>query len=133
MTRQFILLALDSVGIDPLGHERPESVYAKSRFLFPRQAGDVLALPDAPVPGALVETDVIGQHERGAIECAITYTSIFSGQSAVDRHGLMRGLALSEATLKQMIAESNLFRHFERPCLANAIFPAHLPFLGSSF
>jgi len=31
-----LLIALDSVGIDSLGHERPESVYAQSRFLFPR-------------------------------------------------------------------------------------------------
>ena len=42
-----ILIALDSVGIDPLGHDRPESVYAHSRFLFPRQVGlDPLPLPD---------------------------------------------------------------------------------------
>src|SRR5262245_26348326 len=123
MSRRVILLALDSVGIDPLGHQRSESVYARSRFLFPTSAaGDVLGLPDAPVPGALVETDVIGEHKRGAIECAITYTSIFSGQSAVDRHGLMRGLALDERTLKEMVSADNLFRHFRAPCLGNAIF-----------
>jgi hypothetical protein len=80
-----------------------------------------------------VETDVIGSHERGAIECAITYTSIFSGQSAVDRHGLMRGLGLNEQLLKDMVAGDNLFRHFQAPCLVNAIFPYHLTFLGSSF
>ena len=48
MDRHVILLALDSVGIDPLGHNRPESVYASSRFLFPAgQEGDLL-----PVSGA---------------------------------------------------------------------------------
>src|SRR6516164_2118483 len=133
MERRIILLALDSVGIDPLGHHRPESVYGQSRFLFPAAQGDVLPLPDAPVPGALVETDVIGGAERGAIECALTYTSIFSGQSAVARHGLMRGLALNEALLKDLVSGDNLFRHFSDPCLANAIFPFHATFLGSSF
>jgi Metalloenzyme superfamily len=133
MTAHAILVALDSIGIDPLGHNRPESVYAYSRFLFPREcSGDPLPITDGPVPGALVETDVIGGHERGAIECAITYTSIFSGKSAVQSHGLMRGLGLNEALLRELVAEDNLFRHFKRPCLANAIFPAHLAFLGSS-
>src|SRR5262245_3173359 len=70
MPRRIILLALDSVGIDPLGHQRPESVYARSRFLFPTdRSGDVLPILRAPVRGALVETDVVGGHERGAIEC----------------------------------------------------------------
>jgi hypothetical protein len=134
MDHHVILLAIDSVGIDPLGHDRPESVYAASRFLFPAgKTGDLLPLPDAPVPGALVETDVIGGHERGAIECAITYTSIFSGQSAVERHGLMRGLGLDEHALKEMVTSDNLFRHFQKPCLANAIFPFHPAFLGGSF
>jgi hypothetical protein len=129
-----LLIALDSVGIDPLGHDRPESVYGQSRFLFPRGlGGPLLPLPDAPVPGALVETDVVGDNERGAIECAITYTSIFSGQSAARRHGLMRGLGLDEGTLRQMVREDNLFRHFQAPCLANAIFPVHFSFLGSSY
>src|SRR6478752_4314631 len=129
-----ILIALDSVGIDPLGSDRLESVYFESRFLFPRQAGaDPLPLPDAPVPGALVETAVAGPEHPGAIECAITYTSIFSGQSALDRHGLMRGLGLDEQTLTGMVGKDNLFRRFAHPCLANAIFPAHLQFLGSSF
>jgi len=129
-----VLIALDSVGIDPLGHQRPESVYAASRFLFPRdQGGDVIPITRAPLPGALVATDVVGGHDKGAIECAITYTSIFSGQSAVDQHGLMRGLGLNETLFKKLIAQDNLFRHFERPCLANAIFPAHLPFFGGSF
>jgi hypothetical protein len=128
-----LLLALDSVGIDPLGHDRPESVYAHSRFLFPRhQHGALLSIDDGPVPGALVETDVTGNHERGAIECALTYTSIFSGRSAVDQHGLMRGLGLNEALLKNLVAENNLFKEFDRPCLANALFPWHLSFLGSS-
>src|SRR5437762_593216 len=131
MPRHAILIALDSVGIDPLGHDRPESVYAHSRFLFPRgRGGDPLPISDAPMPGALVETDVIGGHERGAIECAITYASIFSGRSAVERHGLMRGLGLNESLLRELVAEDNLFLHFGKPCLANAIFPAHLAFLG---
>ena len=128
-----ILLALDSVGMDPLGHDRPESVYAQSRFLFPRGGtGDPLAVTATPIAGALVATDVVGEATRGAIECALTYTSIFSGQSAVEQHGLMRGLVLNEGLFKKLIAQDNLFRHFERPCLLNAIFPAHLSFLGSS-
>src|SRR5262245_7090964 len=131
--RRVILLALDSVGIDPLGHDRPESVYAHSRFLFPRStAGDVLPITAAAIPGALVATDVVGNHERGAIECALTYTSIFSGQSAVDEHGLMRGLGLNEVLFKKLIARDNLFRRFKSAYLLNAIFPGHLPFLGSS-
>jgi hypothetical protein len=129
-----ILIALDSVGIDPLGHNRPDSVYAHSRFLFPAQEGPgPLSLPDGPVPGALVETVVAGAGDPGAIECAITYTSIFSGQSALERHGLMRGLGLNERLLKGMIQEGNLFRRFANPCLANALFPVHLAFLGSSY
>jgi hypothetical protein len=128
-----LLLALDSIGIDPLGHDRPDSVYARSRFLFPAgRTGDPLPLPDAPVPGVLVETEVVGNRDRGAIECAITYTSIFSGQSAVDRHGLMEGLGLKEKALQEMVRSDNLFRHFANPCLANALFPFHLAFLGSS-
>lgn len=128
-----LLIALDSVGIDPLGHNRHESVYAQSRFLFPAERqGDLIELSDAPVPGALVETDVVGGAECGAIECAITYTSIFTGQSAVDRHGLLQGMGLKERAFQEMIRESNLFRRFARPCLANAIFPFHLSFLGSS-
>jgi hypothetical protein len=134
MDRHIILLALDSVGIDPLGHRRPESVYAASRFLFPREGGDdVLPVTAAPVLGALVATDVIGAQERGAIECAITYTSIFSGQSAVDQHGLMRGLGLNEGLFKKLLAQANLFSRFQRPCLLNALFTAHLSFFGSSF
>jgi hypothetical protein len=129
-----ILIALDSVGIDPLGHNRPDSVYGQSRFLFPRRQGsNPLLLPDSPIPGALVETLVAPIDDPGAIECAITYTSIFSGQSALERHGLMQGLGLKEQTLKAMIREGNLFRHFANPCLANALFPVHLAFLGSSF
>lgn len=129
-----ILIALDSVGIDPLGHDRDESVYSQSRFLFPRSRGvDPQSLPDAPIPGVLVETSVTDDEHRGAIECAITYTSIFSGQSALERHGLMRGLGMNERTLQKMVAGDNLFRRFESPCLANAIFPAHLTFLGTSY
>jgi hypothetical protein len=133
MTR-VLLIALDSVGIDPLGHNRTESVYSQSRFLFPRQVGpDPMPLPRSPCEGALVETVVASPNQPGAIECAITYTSIFSGRSALDRHGLMRGLGLNEPALQQMIREDNLFRHFAQPCLANAIFPIHLSFLGSSY
>jgi hypothetical protein len=132
--KRVLLVALDSVGIDPHGHNHPDSVYHQSRFLFPAgQQGEVLSLGNAPVPGALVETDVVGGNERGAIECAITYTSIFSGQSAVDQHGLMQGLGLKENALKEMVARDNLFVRFANPCLVNALFPVHLSFLGSSF
>ena len=132
--RRGILIALDSVGIDPLGHDRPESVYSVSAFLFPKGSrGEIIALCDAPVEGALVETDVTGGQTRGAIECAITYTAHFTGQSAVERHGLLQGLGLKEGLLKEMVAESNLFRLFPNACLANAVFPAHLPFFGTSF
>jgi hypothetical protein len=134
-----ILIALDSVGIDPLGHNREESVYSGSEFLFPRgAAGDVLPVvrrcPDGTCRhGVLVETDVTGGAERGAIECAISYASIFTGIDALGRHGLMRGLGLSDRVLEEMVAESNLFRCFESPCLANAYFPLHLEFLGGSY
>ena len=134
MTMHRILIALDSVGIDPLGHNRPDSVYSDSRFLFPkRAAGDVLVLTDSPQSGILVETDVTDGAEQGAIECAITYTSIFSGQSASREHGLMSGLGLKDRLLEQMVSRDNLFRRFERCCLANAIFPAHVAFLGNSY
>jgi hypothetical protein len=134
MLRKQILIALDSVGIDPLGHGRPGSVYGQSRFLFPGGAQrQMLALRDAPLPGILVETDVTGGAEQGAIECAITYTSIFSGQSAIREHGLMRGLGLKDRLLEQMVSRDNLFRRFERCCLANAIFPAQLAFFGNSY
>lgn len=133
-SRPGILIALDSVGIDPLGHDRPGSVYAESAFLFPRgERGDLLALSEAPWEGALVETDVTGGIEAGAIECAITYASIFSGTNALDRHGLMTGLGLRDEVLEGLIAEQNLFARFRAPCLANAIFPAHLPFLRGSY
>ena len=129
-----ILIALDSVGIDPLGHNRSESVYGQSRFLFPRGASsEVISLSAAPRPGILVETDVTGGSEHGAIECAITYTSIFSGQSAIREHGLMHGLGLKDRLLEQMVSRDNLFRRFDRCCLANAIFPAHVAFLGNSY
>src|SRR5437764_232434 len=55
-----LLIALDSVGIDPLGHHRPDSVYAKSRFLFPPQPirdGRPLPIVDATLPGALGGTN----------------------------------------------------------------------------
>jgi hypothetical protein len=129
-----LLIALDSVGIDPMGHNRPDSIYAQSRFLFPRQTGPgPLPLPDAPAPGALVETVVADPDQPGAIECAITYTSIFSGRSALQQHGLMHGLAMNEKTFTAMVREDNLFRRFANPCLANALFPIHMPFLGTSF
>ncbi|MGE5191157.1 MAG: hypothetical protein ACM3U2_01565 [Deltaproteobacteria bacterium] len=109
-------------------------MYGGSRFLFPRGAyGELLALRDAPHPGILVETDVTGGAEQGAIECAITYTSIFSGQSAIHEHGLIRGLGLKDRLLEQMVSRDNLFRRFARCCLANAIFPAHPVFFGNSY
>jgi hypothetical protein len=133
MHRNSILIALDSVGVDPLGHDRSESVYSESRFLFPSGArGAAISLSAAPRPGILVETDVTGGADCGAIECAITYTSIFSGQSAVREHGLMRGLGLKDRLLEAMVSRDNLFCRFGRCCLANAIFPAHLTFLGNS-
>ncbi len=129
-----LLIALDSVGIDPLGHNRADSVYAHSRLLFPAgQSGDLITLPDAPIPGAVTATEVVDEKDCGGIECAITYTSIFSGQSALDRHGLLQGLGLKERGLREMIVRENLFRRFRKPCLANAIFPLHLIFLGSSY
>ncbi|MDC3378686.1 hypothetical protein OAX78_00200 [Planctomycetota bacterium] len=129
-----VLIALDSVGVDPLGHDRPKSVYAQSRFLFPTgQPGFPVALPDAPREGALVATDVTGGATSGSIECAVTYTSLFSGRSALRDHGLMQGLGLKDHVLEGLLNESNLFRHFDRPCLANGIFPAHLTFLRSGY
>jgi len=134
MQTRGIFIAVDSVGIDPLGHDRPESVFAGSEFLFPRgRSGETMALPDAPCEGILVETDVAGGRHRGAIECGLTYTSHFSGQSAVERHGLMEGLGLNDRLLEGLIDEANLLRLFPDACLANALFPAHLPFLGGSY
>jgi len=79
--RRGILVALDSVGIDPRGHDHAGSVYRESAFLFPGgRHGEILELPRAPIEGALVETDVAGESTGGAIECAITYTSIFTGR-----------------------------------------------------
>lgn len=131
---RILLISLDSVGIDPIGHDRKESVYSDSRFLFPSgSAGDLLTITKAPMPGALVETRVVGESQHGGIECAITYTSIFSGQSAADKLGLLEGLGLNEQGMSEMIRSSNLFRRFRKPCLANAIFPFHLSFLGSSY
>lgn len=132
--RHTILIALDSVGLDPRGHDHPDSVYRDSRFLFPKGAkGDLLALPNAPVEGALVATDVTGPNTTGAIECAITYTSIFTGRSALDRHGLMKGLGLKGSLLEALVAESNLLALVPNSLVANALFPAHLPFFGSSY
>jgi hypothetical protein len=127
---QRVLIAADSVGIDPLGVDRPESVYADSRFLLPRgYRGGV-----APVPGGvLVETDVTAGRRTGAIECALTYTSSFSGRSAIAEHGLVQALCMDERLLRRLIAERNLFAQFARPCLANAIFPVHLDCFGSSY
>jgi hypothetical protein len=133
MKSRVILIALDSVGIDPLGHNRPDSIYSRSRFLFPAaQSSFPLRIESTPIPGALVETTVAPDCS-GAIECAITYTSIFSGRSALEHHGLMQGLGLNEQRLKELISQDNLFKHFESPCLANAIFPVHPTFLGTSF
>jgi hypothetical protein len=133
MKSRIILIALDSLGIDPFGHNRPDSVYSGSRFLFPGgQSSCPLRIESTPIHGALVETTVAPDCS-GAIECAITYTSIFSGRSALDHHGLMQGLGLNEQRLKDLIAKDNLFKHFEAPCLANAIFPVHPTFLGTSF
>src|SRR5579871_987973 len=93
--RRGILIALDSVGIDPRGHDHPDSVYRDSSFLFPRdRRGELVQLDSPQLEGALVETDVTGGSDRGAIECAITYASIFTGRSALERHGLMQGLGL---------------------------------------
>ncbi|MEK6235279.1 MAG: hypothetical protein N2C14_11270 [Planctomycetales bacterium] len=129
-----LLIALDSVGIDPLGHDRDESVYSESRFLFPRgRQGDPLEISDGPIPGALVATDVAEGRDQGAIECDITYASIFSGQSALSQHGLMQGLGLNHAVLESLISESNLFQILPESCLANAIFPANLDFLGTTY
>jgi hypothetical protein len=134
MLKHRILIALDSVGVDPLGHNRPDSVYSDSRFLFPKGAtGAVLPLKDSLRPGLLVETDVTDGAEQGAIECAITYTSIFSGHSASREHGLMSGLGLKDRLLEEMVSRDNLFKRFERSCLANAIFPAHMAFFGNSY
>jgi hypothetical protein len=130
-----LLVALDSVGIDPLGHDRAASVYAGSTFLFPRgRAGALLDLPDAPVEGALVETDVTGGERRGSIECAITYTTLFTGTDALKEHGLVQGLGLREQVLERLLSGDTLFHRFAgRACLANALFPAHLPFLRGSY
>lgn len=129
-----LLIAVDSVGIDPQGHTRPDSIYSGSRFLFPAgRSGPVIPVDCGSWHGILVETEVADPESPGAIECALTYTSIFSGRSAIQEHGLMRGLGLRDRLLEGLIAESNLFRYFERSCLANAIFPAHLQFLGNSY
>jgi Metalloenzyme superfamily len=129
-----ILIAVDSVGIDPAGHDRPSSVYAESRFLFPKGArGPIVPITAFGHQGILVETDVTGGSRQGAIECAITYTSIFSGQSALESHGLMRGLGMKDRLLEELILGDNLFARFANPCLANALFPAHLKFFGGSY
>lgn len=128
-----VLVALDSVGIDPLGHDRPDSVYAESALLFPRgRSGPVVALPG--IEGALVETDVTGGRTSGSIECAITYTTLFTGVDALEAHGLVQGLGLREQVIDGLLAGDTLFRRFAgSPALANAIFPAHLPFLRGSY
>ncbi|MCW8138633.1 MAG: hypothetical protein KIT58_06990 [Planctomycetota bacterium] len=130
-----LLVALDSVGVDPLGHDRAESVYAGSAFLFPRgRSGPLLDLPDAPVEGALVETDVTGGRTEGSIECAITYTTLFTGRDALAEHGLVQGLGLREGVLEGLLSGDTLFHRFApSAALANALFPAHLPFLRSSY
>jgi hypothetical protein len=45
----------------------------------------------------------------------------------------MQGLGLNDNTLESLILQENLFKRFERPCLANAIFSVHFPFLGGSY
>ncbi|MEX0714423.1 MAG: hypothetical protein WD278_18955 [Pirellulales bacterium] len=133
MIRNCLLLAVDSVGIDPKGHDRAESVYGQSSFLFPKgRHGELIELDNVPIEGALVETDVTAGQQRGGIECALTYTAHFTGQDAASRHGLLQGLGLNERLLQEMVAQNNLFRLFHDPCLANAIFPAHLAFFGAS-
>ncbi len=139
MMERGVLIALDSVGVDPLGHDRPGSVYRDSQFLFPSGRPDTVVpvvrqRPDgSECRGLLVQTDVTGGRERGSIECALTYTSIFTGIDALDHHGLVAGLGLKDAVLESLVAESNLFRLVPSACLANAIFPLHLPFLGASY
>ncbi len=133
MPRRGILIALDSVGIDPLGHDRPESTYSESRYLFPKMQGSLLPVDGAPKPGALVETDVTQGQESGAIECALTYTTLFTGTSAVERHGLMKGLGLKDSMLEGLVRERNLFALYDDPCLATAIFPLNLPFFRSGY
>lgn len=72
-----ILIALDSVGIDPLGHDRPESDYSQSRFLFPRgKSGPVVEVRTPGWNGVLVETEVVDGQDPGAIECAILRTAV---------------------------------------------------------
>jgi len=45
MPPRCLLIAVDSVGIDPRGHQHPESIYRESEFLFPQNAsGDLLPL-----------------------------------------------------------------------------------------
>ncbi len=134
-----ILVALDSVGIDPLGHNRPESVYANSTFLFPRdRTGPVIEVvrqrPDGSTRrGVLAETDVTGGRQIGGMECALTYTSIFTGLNALERHGLMQGLGLNDKLLESLVRERNLFARVPSACLANAVFPLHFPFLRGSY
>ena len=129
-----ILIALDSVGIDPLGHGRPESVYGQSRFLFPRPVGRRSAsIARCPMSGRLVETVVAEPDQPGAIGVRHHLHLDFLRPKRLKQHGLMQGLGLNEPTLQQMIREDNLFRHFGNPCLANAIFPIHLSFLGGSY
>jgi hypothetical protein len=134
LRHRILLVALDSVGIDPLGINRQESVYFNSEFLFPKQwPQPIQPLVNSPVPGVLVETDVTDGRERGGIECALTYTSIFTGRSAVRQHDLVHSLQLHDGVLEQAVRESNLFKLFRYPCLANALFPAHLSFFRSSY
>jgi hypothetical protein len=138
-SHRVLLIALDSVGVDPFGHDRRDSVFSDSEFLFPRgQTGSVLRVSrrrssGKTHSGLLVETDVTGGRESGAIECAITYSSLFSGIDTLQRHGLMQGLGLNERVLESQIDESNLFTRFASPCLANAIFPLHFPFFQGSY
>src|SRR2546422_6487024 len=100
-----ILIAVDGVGIDPFGHDRPDSVYSDSRFLFPRgKRGEVLELSNAPLNGALVETDVTAGRERGGIEGALTHTNIFTGQKGGRPHRPVESPGFEDQPLGPMVA-----------------------------
>src|SRR5207245_10827796 len=117
----------DCDGTAPCGPDRHECVYSDRRLLLPRgKRGEVLELSNAPLNGALVETDVTAGRERGGIECPLTYTSIFTGQSAVRRHGLVQSLGLKDQLLETMVAEHNLVSLFGDARLAQALLPAPL-------
>ena len=47
---------------------------------------------------------------------------------ALDSVGIVK-----DRLLEEIVSRDNLFRRFERCCLANAIFPVHIAFLGNSY